>query len=498
MLDLDNVFQNDMVVPCWKNFKITGITTPETKIKGSICSQYKENISDNSGHFVINFDPVFKATDDTIKISNDNKIIEINVHFGYTYLFSGQSNIEFRLKDSASYQETLDNFPDLNAYYYEVPQLEYQYSDGETKPKDLVGGSWRKITRENCGDMSAIAFYAIEKMQENSNEVPVGIVDCYKGGTSASSWIPYCELKSSISLKKAFINPFVTSTKDKDEKYFIEQKKKYDASVELHNTRLNEFINHNPDKSLSEAKNAVGHTPWPPPMEPTSFLRPGGLYETMMKKISNYTFNQWIWYQGENDAENPELYTELLYRLITIWRKNLHDFSLPVKVIQLPKYADEPKDSWAKIRQAQLKIANSIPCVDLVSIIDTGDKHNIHPTDKRTVGYRLAKFLIEEKYSGTPIPSVLEWSTNKLVLRIRKCNVINLKGKAEFSYFYKDKLKKITPEIKGNLLIFNQKIEELYYQYENYTNPSVFNEDGMPLAAFKIIRGEKYYGLRID
>jgi sialate O-acetylesterase len=498
MLKLNSIFQDNMVLPYGKVIRILGTSKPLEKISGQIFDQNVDTFVNEEGKFCLEFQPIYRRESTKLKISSSLDNLQLNINMGETFLFSGQSNIEFRLKDSKTYQSTLEKFPSINAYYYEVPQIEYIFPDGTVKPKNIQQAQWKKITRENCGEVSAIAFYSVVAMQRDDISVPIGIIDCYKGGTSASSWIALDTLRRNDNLNLEYVESFNEKVKGKTCEDFKREHDVYTQKVKKHDNLLNNFIRKNPRCTLSEAKNVVGHTPWPPPAEPTSYLRPGGLYETMFLKISFYSFTQVIWYQGENDAEHANVYGDLLRTLIRNWRIQLKDKVIPFSIIQLPGYADQAGNLWAKIRQAQLQVSNTLPNINLISIIDTGEKHNIHPIDKKKVGIRLGKCLRGFAYKSTPKPEVDEWTSEKLILKLSNVKEINISGNVIFQYETAGKKYEITPIIEKTMLIFNEDIEKLYYQYTNFTEPTVFNEEGTPLAAFKIVRKDPDYGLRIN
>lgn len=151
-------------------------------------------------------------------------------------------------------------------------------------------------TRDNIGGMSAIAFYA-SKVLARDYEGPIGIVDCYKGGTSASCWLPLNLLKESKVLNDHFIKPFEDAILNKTNADFDQEDLNYEKKVKNHQNSLLEYQKKYPEKTLNEVKDVVGHTPWPPPMRPESYLRPGGLFETMILQIKYGTFNNVVWYQ---------------------------------------------------------------------------------------------------------------------------------------------------------------------------------------------------------
>ena len=53
---------------------------------------------------------------------------------------------------------------------------------------------------------------------------------------------------------------------------------------------------------------------------------------------------------------------------------------------------------WGGIRRAQDKICRTIKNTSLTVITDCGNKKNIHPTDKKTVGERLADNTLKDIY----------------------------------------------------------------------------------------------------
>jgi len=312
--------------------------------------------------------------------------------------------------------------------------------------------------------------------------------NCSYFGTSASSWVSEEVLQNDQNLISKYIKPFEKATTGKIQSDYDREFTEYNNLVVKHNSDLSKFMKENPKISLSDAKDHVGHTPWPPPMTPTSYLRPNGLYHTMIEKVKNYSFDKVIWYQGENDAGNPNLYGKLLEGLIKGWRKLFNDRSLPFYVIQLPGYVDEPKDAWAIIRQHQLEVSEELNDVHLISISDTGEKHNIHPTHKRIAGTRIGEIVSDIRYDASPTVYNYQSIDNKIYLFVNKVSALVQRGKVEFDVNVNGLW--ITREvmIEGHMLILNKTegIQKIRYAFTNYPRCSVFNEFGAPLAPFEM------------
>ncbi|MBX6364870.1 MAG: hypothetical protein IRZ00_13455 [Gemmatimonadetes bacterium] len=127
---------------------------------------------------------------------------------------------------------------------------------------------------------------------------------------------------------------------------------------------------------------------------------PTYLYNAMVHPLLGYPIKGVIWYQGESNANNDAqaaAYRRLMADLVTSWRKEWTGDGgrpFPFLWVQLPNFG--PVDTvppahaaWATLRESQTA-ALSLPNTGQAVAIDVGDPGNIHPTDKETVGRRLA------------------------------------------------------------------------------------------------------------
>ena len=112
-------------------------------------------------------------------------------------------------------------------------------------------------------------------------------------------------------------------------------------------------------------------------------------------------------YQGESNAGDASHYQDLLTDLITDWRGRWGEGRFPFEVEQLANYGDPPaqpgQSGVAGIREAQLKVAQTVPATGLAVAIDLGNPDgNIHPADKWDVGHRLSLGALSNAY-GRPV-----------------------------------------------------------------------------------------------
>lgn len=487
--ELDALFSDNMVLPIGKVFRVGGQGPSGATVVIGFNQHQETTIIDAQGQWCCQLMAVNDSQSRyTLQVSCGTVTKSVqNIRFGRVILLSGQSNIEYQMKNDHDFQQMQAALKLTDTFYYAVPQVEAISSEGVIEPAGLPNASWQAVTQANLGELSAIGFYMLLGLRSSGVKGPIGLVSCYKGGTSASAWLPITTLTQYPVLAETFIQPFKQATLHKTPAQFATALADYQRQVVQHNTDLQRFLKANPTVSLSDAKNQVGHTPWPPPMTPNSFLRPGGLFTTMTSKIKHYTFNQVVWYQGENDAPQPAVYEKLLTAVITEWRKLLADSELPYYVVQLPQYMDEPVDAWAQIRQAQLKVTQALAAVHLVSIADTGEPHNIHPSAKRRPGMRIGRLMAGNAYSDTPVIQKININGTIVRLTVKDAHQLTLNAPGEFEYlqaghWLKTKVLQVGPTILQTEV--PEGVQLLRYGYANCPKLTVFNENNDPVAPF--------------
>lgn len=113
----------------------------------------------------------------------------------------------------------------------------------------------------------------------------------------------------------------------------------------------------------------------------------------MIEAVTHFNIKGVLWYQGEANWANTELYQRIFKTLIQDWRTRFRNNKLPFLYVQLAGYQKkrtEPSDnSWSQLREAQAK-ALELPYTAMVTAMDLGDEADIHPKNKQEVGRRLS------------------------------------------------------------------------------------------------------------
>ena len=125
---------------------------------------------------------------------------------------------------------------------------------------------------------------------------------------------------------------------------------------------------------------------------------PMGNFNAMVCPFLKFPVKGVIWYQGESNDSNPNEYKKLFPLMINDWRRKSNNEKLPFIFVQLPilKEASDNNEAhgWAIIREAQAD-AMSLPNTGMACILELGEWNDLHPLNKKDVGYRL--FLAADK-----------------------------------------------------------------------------------------------------
>lgn len=126
---------------------------------------------------------------------------------------------------------------------------------------------------------------------------------------------------------------------------------------------------------------------------------PTVLYNKMIAPIVKYPVCGAVWYQGESNVGRRNQYDRQLVNLIDNWRRAWNDRDMPFYVVELADFL-HPSDkggrqAWAEMRQRQAKAVSDTHHAWLIGNSDLGEWNDIHPLDKKTLGQRVARQVLE-------------------------------------------------------------------------------------------------------
>ena len=351
---------------------------------------------------VVGDDP---AGDDPIGDGPAERVTFRDVAVGEVWIAGGQSNMAFTLAMDAEARRVIPGASRPDIRFYDVPKVKFA---GQEQEDDLSAyGFWRPLTPEHAPHYSAVGYYFARKLYERC-QVPVGIVGCNWGGTTAATWLDERQLKADAELR-VYWQDYENSLKTLDLDAYLAAEQAQRQTPPPFQQRFSRFIGrHTPALLLYPLFTAIyrAFSKNGLPLGPRDINRPGGLYETMVRRIAGYTARGVIWYQGETDdtPEKAARYACIFSALIGCWRAAWED-ALPFLFVQLAPY-----EKWMifdavnfhVLREQQELVSKTVPGAYMVSIMDAGARRDVHPKRKRVVGERLA-LLARGKVYGEDI-----------------------------------------------------------------------------------------------
>lgn len=489
MLRLANVFGAHMVLQRDKEIAVFGEADGEVRVtlgESSACAKPR------NGRFIAKLPPMKAGGPYTMTVTCGGETAAIeDVMIGEVWLCGGQSNMEFRLRDDQDFAEA-DELSDPRVRFYEQPQA----ATPEQAEKMEKNAHWIVLEPGKCGSVSAVAFYAAMDMAKRL-DVPVGMVICCIGGSSASAWIGRDELET-FPQGAAYIEEFKANVGGKSDEQFDRENAAYMRSVEEYCRAQDALKREQPGISVEEASREIGDFPWPPPVGRLMLRRPGGPYETMLSRLAPLALRGFLYYQGEEDApiRRAKGYDALFGHLIAAWRALFEDEGLTFVAAQLPGYGADPAcDDWPEIRAAQQRAIDAAGNAALACLIDCGEQGNIHPIDKKTPGRRMGALALQYAYglderADAPRMRQARLEGERLVLTCEHAGgAMAMRGDAQGALDVSGAdAGEMCVRGKEIVIVLHNRKEKarVRYAWENWPKAVFFGENGLPLFPFEI------------
>jgi sialate O-acetylesterase len=472
-LKLPAVFTNQMVLQRDRPIPIYGKANAgdiiSVKFKGSLA---KAKANEN-GEWKVMLSASKPGGPFQMNISGKDTSITIsNILIGDVWLCAGQSNMYFPLSRSAGGDAAIKNAGTnrkLHLYKLnlqdETDQLAWDsVSLAKANGLTFFSGCWKTCDSSSAADFSAVAYYFGQKITREIG-VPIGLIEVAVGGSPTESWI---------------------------DRYTMEHD---DQLVDmLNNWRTSDYeMQFCRDRAAINLKNAAN-------LKQRHTYEPCYNYEAAIDPLTRFPVKGVVWYQGESNTHNVELYSHLFKTLISSWRQKW-GYNLPFYTVQL---SGINRPSWPTFRDAQRKLQQQVPNTAMAVSFDLGDSLNVHPTRKKEIGERLA--LLAGRYTyhkqvnangPEPKNSLLRGSTIVVAFAFAKeLKMANNKLLIGFELVTnKGRSIATLAIIKGNKVYITvptgEKIKAINYAMQPFTRANLINEAGLPAPTFTMHWHEK-------
>lgn len=446
------------------------------------------------GRFLLYLPPQEAQEGCTLAFScGGEQVICRDILIGEVYLAGGQSNMELELQNADEGPELIRTHDIPQVRYFNVPKFARPGPEADEANRSA---RWHAVAPGWAKDMSAVGYFFAVKLHETL-QTPVGVIDCYWGGTSVTCWMDG-EALSRTAEGQRYVKEYDEQWAGKSMEDYLREEGAFFSGLDEWAKKADALKKAHPEYSTKEINALIGPCPpWNPPVGEGSPFRPKGLFHTMLERVIPAALTGVLFYQGEEDTWRTKRYDILLASFIQRLRELFVDETLPFLNVQLPMWIDAAaeKDSltWPPLRLAQQLVSRQVAHTDLAILLDQGEFDNIHPTDKRVVGERLCDCALRTVY-GLPAPvapAAVGKSARDGVLRILLDQPVTDRGRGEFCM-----------EIAGEDGIFHPADtvvagREIFlscpqaprpvmarYAWRDYVIVRLFGENGLPLRPF--------------
>lgn len=470
-LKVNTLLMDDMVLQRNQEIVVTGSAKPFSSIELQFGDIRVTEKSDKYGNWKTIMPPQKESGPKDLNIKGAaEEIVFKNILIGDVWLISGQSNMDFPLKSTSPEVDFPEDssWPPLRVLHFNplVQTYDIEWTEEQLeKTNDLLyfQGEWKNPKVNDLKEMSAIGYYFSEHIRKNTN-VPIGIIQLAVGGSGIESWIDRGTMEAHPLLVD-MVHPWRTSD-------FIMP-----------------WVRERASKNLKNAENPKNRHPFEPIYN----------FEAGISKLEDISLTGVLWYQGESNAHNAELYSTQFSALWESWRSHFRNANLPVFYVQLSSLN---RPEWPTFRDTQRKLLETHKNVFMATSLDLGDPTDVHPKNKKPIGVRLADLALKTIYQ-TPHKEILsvgsfylnsQQKDQTITLEFEKKVILNTLDKNPIYGFQgidtKGNKHPLDAEIHGNKIeIRIPKTEHaltwLQYAWEPFSKANVVLNNVHPLPSFQ-------------
>jgi len=436
------LFGDGMVLQRNEAVSIWGKDVPGRKVKAvGTWGSVAETMTDAEGNWRLEIQTPDAGGPYSLRVRGSRTLVLKNVFIGEVWLCSGQSNMEMPVAGFNNQPVNGSQEAILNSSGDRIRVFTVARNTS-LSPVDEVEGEWVSSGPGQVGRFSAVAYFFGKKLEEIV-DVPIGLIVTSWGGSSAEAWTDR-ETLSELGLMK--------------------------SPIELNESRIQ--------------------------------VTPTALYNAMMYPVIGYDIRGLIWYQGEANRMRADEYEALIGGMVRSWREKWGQGDFPFYYAQIAPYRYNKTANSAFLREAQLKTMQSLGNCGMAVTLDIGDFNYIHPSEKKTVGDRLAYWALAKNYGVKGIeyesPRVTRMdigeegevtlvfgpSTSGISSFGKELTGFTIAGGDRIFHPAKAKIGKK----KGVLVVSSDEVSEpvaVRYAFENWAEATLFSVSGLPVSSFR-------------
>lgn len=182
-LRMPAIFADHMVVQRHEPVRLWGWADKGARITVSLAGQQTTVKADKKGCWQAWLPAMEAGGPHTLRVSTKKETLTFqDVLVGEVWICSGQSNMEFQLKNVRHADDEIRTATNSLIRSFDVQKAMARF------PQQDLKGLWRVCSPQTAGDFSAVGYLFIREIAQRLN-VPVGIINTSWGGTDIESWM---------------------------------------------------------------------------------------------------------------------------------------------------------------------------------------------------------------------------------------------------------------------------------------------------------------------
>jgi sialate O-acetylesterase len=478
-LKMAPLFTNDMVLQRNQPIVFYGTGIPGKYVVAEFEKMQKEVVVSVDSSWQITFPPQAASAQPRKCVirSETEKIVLNNILLGDIWVCIGQSNMEWPVMREMHYstEKASSNQPLIRLYnptYAGKNIFNTSFSDSVIKrltTDRFFSGKWETCDSNSFQRLTAVGYYFAKHLAAILS-VPIGIIHLSIGGAP---------LESFIRKEAMLADPRFSS------KVFGNW---------LSNPSLPEWIKERGLQNIGKVSNV--------PEDETGrnhAFKPGFAYQSGIAQLTRIPVKGFLCYQGESNAQEIDRvreYAQLFTLLVNDYRKQWHNDEMPFYFVQLSsidtvKYKGQ---LWPVFRDEQRKVVQQLSNTGMAVSSDVGFRNDVHPTDKKTIGERLALWALHQTYHKSvmpsgPLPISAECKKGKVIIRFQyagkqlvTANKATLQGfSVEGGVIRLASIRKKTV-----VLTVTENPTYVTYGWKSFSDGNLLNDAGLPASTFRL------------
>ena len=186
---LSGLYSDNAVIQRNAPVKVWGWADPLEKVTVNFVNKSLSTEADAEGNWSVTFPAQKAGGPHSMTVRGKNALTRTNLMFGEVWVCSGQSNMQWSVRQSVDGDLEVALAKDKDLRIVTVGNI------GSQTPQKDIDGKWSVATGEELSNFSAVGYYFGRELRRALG-VPVGLIDNAWGGSACEAWVPRDVLKS--------------------------------------------------------------------------------------------------------------------------------------------------------------------------------------------------------------------------------------------------------------------------------------------------------------